>query len=156
MIINCTVNHKPVQVDVEPGQTLLGMLRHQLKLTGTKRGCEVGECGGCTVLVDGVPTDSCLYLAPLADGKDILTIEGMADGFELHPVQQAFVDCGAVQCGFCIPGMILSAYALILRNHRPTAEDIKTGLAGNFCRCSAYVQIIDAVQQAAKVMFPQG
>lgn len=152
--ISCTINHKPMQIQVEEGETLLAMLRERLKMTGTKRGCEVGECGGCTVLVDGVPTDSCLYLAALADGKDILTIEGLADGFDLNPVQQAFVDAGAIQCGFCTPGMVLSAYALIQRNHRPTADDIKTGLSGNFCRCSAYVQIIDAVQRAAKVMYP--
>ena len=139
--ISCTINHKPVQVEVEEGETLMAMLRDRLGLTGTKR---------------GVPTDTCLFLAGLADGKDILTIEGLANGLELSPIQQAFVDCGAIQCGFCTPGMVLSAYALILRNHRPSGEEIRKSLSGNFCRCSAYVQIIDAVQTAAVQMFPEG
>lgn len=154
--ISCTINKKPYTIEVEEGETLLEVLRNKLRLTGTKRGCEVGECGACTVLIDGVPTDTCLYLAALADGKDIVTIEGMANGLELHPVQQAFVDAGAIQCGFCTPGMVLSASALIERNHRPTEEVIKKSLAGNFCRCSAYEQIIDAVQRAAKEMYPEG
>ena len=132
------------------------MLRNRLRLTGTKRGCEVGECGACTVLIDGVPTDTCLYLAALADGKEITTVEGLANGLELSPVQQAFVDAGAIQCGFCTPGMVLSAHALLQRNHRPTEEDIKKSLSGNFCRCSAYEQIIDAVQMAAKELYPEG
>lgn len=152
--ISCTINHKPVQVQVEEGETLLAMLRERLKLTGTKRGCEVGECGGCTVLLDGVPTDSCLVLAALADGKDILTIEGLADGFDLHPVQQAFVDEGAIQCGFCTPGMVLSAYALLKKNPHPTADEIRTGMSGNFCRCAAYGQIINAVQKAGNMLDP--
>lgn len=154
--ISCTINKKPYTLEVEEGETLLEVLRNKLRLTGTKKGCEVGECGACTVLIDGVPTDTCLYLAALADGKDITTIEGMANGFELHPVQQAFVDAGAIQCGFCTPGMVLSASALIERDHRPTEEVIKKSLSGNFCRCSAYEQIIDAVQRAAKEMYPEG
>lgn len=153
--ISCTINHKPVQVQVEEGETLLAMLRERLKLTGTKRGCEVGECGGCTVLLDGVPTDSCLVLAALVDGKEILTIEGLADGFDLHPVQQAFVDEGAIQCGFCTPGMVLSAYALLKKNPHPTADEIRTGMAGNFCRCAAYGQIINAVQKAGDMLDPK-
>ena len=154
--ISCTINKKPYTLQVEEGETLLEVLRNKLRLTGTKKGCEVGECGACTVLIDGVPTDTCLYLAALADGKEITTIEGMTNGFELHPVQQAFVDAGAIQCGFCTPGMVLSASALIERNHRPTEDEIKKSLSGNFCRCSAYEQIIDAVQRAAKEMYPEG
>ena len=154
--ISCTINKKPYTLQVEEGDTLLEVLRNKLRLTGTKKGCEVGECGACTVLIDGVPTDTCLYLAALADGKEITTIEGMANGFELHPVQQAFVDAGAIQCGFCTPGMVLSASALIERNHRPTEDEIKKSLSGNFCRCSAYEQIIDAVQRAAKEMYTEG
>ena len=154
--ISCTINKKPYTLQVEEGETLLEVLRNKLRLTGTKKGCEVGECGACTVLIDGVPTDTCLYLAALADGKEITTIEGMANGFELHPVQQAFVDAGAIQCGFCTPGMVLSASALIERNHRPTEDEIKKSLSGNFCRCSAYEQIINDVQRAAKEMYPEG
>lgn len=154
--ISCTINKRPYTLAVEEGETLLEMLRSRLRLTGTKRGCEVGECGACTVLIDGVPTDTCLYLAALADGKEITTVEGLANGLELSPVQQAFVDAGAIQCGFCTPGMVLSAHALLQRNHRPTEEDIKKSLSGNFCRCSAYEQIIDAVQMAAKEMYPEG
>lgn len=154
--ISCTINKKPYTLEVEEGETLLEMLRNRLRLTGTKRGCEVGECGACTVLIDGVPTDTCLYLAALADGKEITTVEGLANGLELSPVQQAFVDAGAIQCGFCTPGMVLSAHALLQRNHRPTEEDIKKSLSGNFCRCSAYEQIIDAVQMAAKELYPEG
>lgn len=155
--ISCTINHKPVQVEVEEGETLMAMLRRPPGPDGTKRGCEVGEWrrlhrpGGRRA--DGYLPDS---WQGLADGKDILTIEGLANGLELSPIQQAFVDCGAIQCGFCTPGMVLSAYALILRNHRPSGEEIRKSLSGNFCRCSAYVQIIDAVQTAAVQMFPEG
>ncbi|MDR1949064.1 MAG: (2Fe-2S)-binding protein [Spirochaetaceae bacterium] len=148
--INCTINGEPRRLTVEEGETLLDMLRQRLNFTGAKKGCEVGECGACTVLVDGVPTDSCLYLAALAEGKTILTIEGLAgkDG-RLSVLQQAFIDEGAVQCGFCSPGMILSAHALLKKYPRPTAAQIKTGMAGNLCRCAAYRQIINAVQKAA-------
>ncbi len=150
--INCVVNQKPQTLDVREGDTLLDVLRDQLGLTGTKKGCEVGECGACTVLVDGVPTDSCLMLAALADGKDILTIEGLAEGDRLSVLQRAFVDEGAVQCGFCTPGMVLSAHALIKKHGHPTEQQIKTGMAGNLCRCAAYKQIINAVQKAADEM----
>ncbi|MBR0026755.1 MAG: (2Fe-2S)-binding protein [Clostridia bacterium] len=148
--IRCVVNGTPMNLSVEEGETLLDMIRERLGLTGTKRGCEVGECGACTVLLDGVPTDSCLTLAALADGKDILTIEGISDGRELSVLQQAFIDEGAIQCGFCTPGMILTAHALLKKNPNPTAEDIKRELAGNMCRCAAYEQITKAVQKAAK------
>ena len=154
--IHYTLNGRAFDAYVDPRLSLADLIRDHHHLTGTKKGCEVGECGACTVLVDGVPTDTCLFLAGLADGKDILTIEGLANGLELSPIQQAFVDCGAIQCGFCTPGMVLSAYALILRNHRPSGEEIRKSLSGNFCRCSAYVQIIDAVQTAAVQMFPEG
>ena len=148
--ISCTINHKPVQVEVEEGETLMAMLRDRLGLTGTKRGCEVGECGACTVLVDGVPTDTCLFLAGLADGKDILTIEGLANGLELSPIQQAFVDCGAIQCGFCTPGVVLSAKALLMREENPTKEEVRDELSGHFCRCTGYLQFYDAVRIASE------
>lgn len=154
--INCVVNGKPVELEVNEGEVLTDMLRDRLNLTGTKKGCEVGECGACTVLVDGVPTDSCLYLAALADGKDILTIEGVSEEEGLSVLQQAFIDEGAVQCGYCTPGMILTAHALIKKHGKPTVQQIKTGMSGNLCRCAAYNQIINAVQSAAdKVAEPK-
>jgi len=149
MRIHCLINGQPRNIEVEPGETLLEMLRERLGLTGTKQGCGVGECGACTVLLDGLPVDSCLYLAALADGKEILTIEGVSQDGELSDLQQAFIEEGAVQCGFCSPGMILSAQALLEKYEWPTAEQIKTGLAGNMCRCAAYQQIIAAVQKTA-------
>jgi carbon-monoxide dehydrogenase small subunit len=149
--ISFILNGKPVCLAVEPGETLLDMLRNRLELTGTKKGCEVGECGACTVLVDDVPIDSCLYLAAMADGRDLLTIEGISQGDELSVLQRAFVEEGAVQCGYCTPGMVLSAYALLKKNPSPTAEQIKTGMTGNICRCGAYNQIIKAVQKTAKL-----
>jgi carbon-monoxide dehydrogenase small subunit len=150
--IELTLNRQSVHLEVAEGETLLEMLRDRLGLTGTKKGCEVGECGACTVLVNGVPVDSCLYLAALADGRDIVTIEGLKEGDRLSALQQAFIDEGAVQCGFCTPGMILSAHALIRKYRRPTEAQIKTGMAGNMCRCAAYPQIIKAVQKAAEQM----
>ncbi len=147
--INCVVNGRPVALEVAEGEILTDMIRDRLQLTGTKKGCEVGECGACTVLVDGVPTDSCLYLAALADGKEIVTIEGVGENEGLSLLQQAFIDEGAVQCGYCTPGMILSAHALIKKYGKPTVQQIKTGLSGNLCRCAAYNQIINAVQRAA-------
>lgn len=150
--IQMTINGRPWSGAVEDGETLLETIRVRLGLTGTKRGCEVGECGACTVLIDGVPTTSCLYLSSLADGKSITTIEGMAVNGRLHPIQQAFVDAGAVQCGFCTPGMILSSCALLQRNPHPTREEIQTALSGNMCRCASYEQITKAVQMAADVL----
>lgn len=147
--INCTVNGQLETIEVEPGETLLEMLRNRLGLTGAKRGCEVGECGACTVLVDNEPVASCIYLAALADGKEILTIEGLSKDDELTVLQQCFIDEGAVQCGFCTPGFILAAYALLLKNPSPTREEIKKGLAGNLCRCTGYQNIIRAVEKAA-------
>lgn len=148
--IKCTVNGSPLEVTVEPGETLLEMIRNRLGLTGAKRGCEVGECGACTVLVNDEPIASCLYLACWADGKEILTIEGLAPEGKLSPLQQSFIDEGAVQCGFCTPGMILAAHALLKENPNPTEEEIKRGLAGNLCRCTGYRNIIRAVVKAAQ------
>jgi carbon-monoxide dehydrogenase small subunit len=129
--------------------TLLRMLREKLALTGTKNGCEAGECGACTVLVDGEPVNSCMMLAVEADGRQVLTVEGLASKGQLSPLQEAFMEHNAVQCGFCTPGMLLSAYALLRRNPQPTEGEIKEALVGNLCRCTGYVRIIRAVQTAA-------
>ncbi len=148
--ITLTVNGETYEVEVEPWWTLLEVLRERLYLTGTKKGCDRGDCGSCTVLIDGKAKLSCLMLAVQAQGKDILTIEGLAEGEELHPLQQAFVELGAVQCGFCTPGMVLAAKALLDRNPTPTEEQVKEGLSGNLCRCTGYTKIIDAVLAASK------
>jgi len=150
--VNCVINGRSVDTEVCEGETLLEMLRNRLGLTGAKKGCEVGECGACTVLVDNVPVNSCLILAPLVSGKEILTIEGLSNGKDLSTLQQAFIDEGAIQCGFCTPGMILTAYALIGKYGKPTADQIRKGLSGNLCRCAAYNQIINAVWKAADDM----
>jgi len=153
--IQLTLNEKPLTIQVEEGETLLEMLRERLDMTGTKRGCEVGECGACTVLIDGVPTDSCLYLAALADGKHVLTIEGIEQNNELAAIQKTFVEMGAIQCGFCTPGYIMTSYALLQKNLHPTADEIRRALAGNMCRCAAYGQIIEAIQAAGDLMEKQ-
>lgn len=147
MTVNCVINDEKLRVEVEPGETLLEMLRNRLDLTGTKKGCEVGECGACTVLVDNIPVDSCIYLAARVDGKEVLTIEGLAKNGKLTKLQQAFIDEGAIQCGYCTPGVVLTAHALLNKNSKPTYEDIKRGLAGNMCRCGGYQNIIKAVQK---------
>ena len=147
--ITATVNGALERIDVPANMTLLHMLRDKLALTGTKNGCEAGECGACTVLVDGEPTNSCMMLAVEADGCEIMTVEGLAPEGQLTPIQQAFVDHNAVQCGFCTPGMLMSTYALLRRNPSPTEEEIKQALVGNLCRCTGYVRIIQAVQAAA-------
>ena len=146
------VNGDQYNVQVDIRRTLLEVLRETLGLTGTKEMCNKGDCGGCTVIMDGKPILSCLTLAVEAQGKQIVTIEGLADGFKLHPIQQAFVDKGAIQCGYCTPGFIMSAKALLDKNPRPTEEQIKEGIANNICRCTGYVQIVEAIQAAAKVM----
>jgi len=151
-LIQLKVNGEICDVEVEPWWTLLEVLRERLYLTGTKKGCDRGDCGSCTVLIDGTAKLSCLMLAVEAQGKDILTIEGLAKGEELHPLQQAFIETGAVQCGFCTPGMILAAKALLDRNPKPTEEEVKEGLSGNLCRCTGYVKIFDAVLAASKKM----
>ncbi|AZR72585.1 (2Fe-2S)-binding protein [Anoxybacter fermentans] len=148
-----TVNNKPYELEVNPNARLLDVLRDELNLTGTKEGCGVGECGACTVIMNGQAVNSCLVLAGQAQGAKIITIEGVqGENGELHPIQQAFIDKGAVQCGYCTPGMILSAKALLDQNPNPTVEEIKEGISGNLCRCTGYQQIIEAVQEAAKRM----
>ena len=149
---NFIVNGRSYEFIIEPQMLLIDLLREKIGLTGTKYACGTGDCGACTVLVDGKPVLSCLALAVTARDKSILTIEGVAEGATLHPIQQAFVDNGAVQCGFCTPGMVLSAKALLEENPKPTRDQIKGGLAGNLCRCTAYVKIIDAVEAAAERM----
>ena len=144
------VNGKPSEIMLESHMTLLEVLRDQMGLTGTKYGCGTGSCGACTVLVEGEPVLSCLTLAVTVRDKNILTIEGLAEGHTLHPIQKAFVDHGAIQCGFCTPGMILSTKALLDENPNPTRQEVKEALAGNLCRCTGYVKIIDAVLAAAK------
>ena len=150
--VSLMVNGTSYALDVDAKDLLLDVIREKLGLTGTKRGCENGECGACTVLIDGKAENSCLVLAVTADGKDILTIEGLSDGLTLHPLQQAFVDNAAVQCGFCAPGMLLSAKALLDGNPNPSEHEIREAIAGNLCRCSGYVKIVKAVQQAAAVL----
>jgi len=147
--ITVTVNGALEQLDVPSNMTLLQMLREKLALTGAKNGCEAGECGACTVLVDGEPVNSCLMLAIEADGQEILTVEGLAPEGHLDPLQQAFVEHNAVQCGFCTPGMLMSAHALLRRNPHPTDAEIQEALVGNLCRCTGYVRIIQAVRTAA-------
>jgi len=147
--IEMTVNDEPRQAEVEPQTTLLELLRERLHLTGTKEGCGLGDCGTCVVLVDGKPVNSCLILALDARGRCITTIEGLAKEGELHPLQQSFIDEGAVQCGFCSPAMILSAKALLDENPRPGHEEIKRALSGVLCRCGSYKKIIAAVKAAS-------
>jgi carbon-monoxide dehydrogenase small subunit len=145
-----TVNGTPYEVAIEPRQSLLQLLREELHLTGTKEGCSEGECGACTVLLDGKTVDSCLIFALEAQGREVTTIEGLAQGDQLHPVQKAFAEYGAVQCGFCTPGMILAAKALLDSNPHPTELEIRQGIAGNLCRCTGYVKIVEAIQAAAR------
>lgn len=148
--ITCKINDEELTVEIEPGETLLEMLRNRLGLTGTKKGCEVGECGACTVLVDNTPISSCVYLASRIHGKEVLTIEGLSLNGGLTRLQQAFIDAGAIQCGFCTPGMVLTAHALINKKEKPSYQEIKTGLSGNMCRCGGYENIIRAVQKACE------
>jgi carbon-monoxide dehydrogenase small subunit len=148
--IEMSVNGDSRNAEVEPHHTLLEVLRDDLGLTGTKECCLVGECGACTVLLDDVSVDSCLVLAVEADGASITTVEGLSTGDRLHPLQQAFLDTGAAQCGFCIPGQLISAQALLTLTPHPTRADVEEGLAGNLCRCAGYEQIFEAVQRAAE------
>jgi carbon-monoxide dehydrogenase small subunit len=144
-----TVNGKPVSVKVAPNARLIDVIRDELGLTGTKEGCSRGECGACTVLLDGKPVNACLVLALKAEGRDVLTIEGVAPDGQLDPLQEAFLAHGAVQCGYCTPGMVLSAQALLAENPKPTRAEIKRGLSGNLCRCTGYRKIIDAVEDVS-------
>ncbi len=147
--INFTLNDELVTLSVPVHKTLLQVLREDLYLTGTKEGCNAGECGACTVMIDGKPMNSCLTLAVEVDGKNVLTVEGLAKNGELHPLQQAFLDVGAVQCGFCTPGMLMSAKAVLDEIPNPTEEQIRTGIEGNICRCTGYDRIVKAIQVAA-------
>ena len=148
-VLSFTVNGDPVDVMVAPNTTLLEVLRDQLGLYGVKEGCSEGVCGACTVLMEGLPIRSCITLALEAEGASVTTIEGIAEDGRLHPVQEAFVENGSVQCGFCTPGMILSTKALLDRNSEPTEDEIKDALAGNFCRCTGYSKILKAVQSVS-------
>ena len=148
--LSLNVNGLDVSLDVHAHHTLLTVLRDQVQLTGTKECCAEGECGACTVLLDGRAVNSCLVLAVEAEGQQILTIEGVASDGRLAPVQEAFLEHGAVQCGFCIPGMIMAAVSLLRTNPQPTVTEIQAGLAGNLCRCAGYSRIIEAVQKAAE------
>ncbi len=150
--ITLTVNGAVHHLEIGRRQTLLEVIRDHLHLTGTKYGCGTGDCGTCMVLVDGEPTTSCNYLARRAHGKQITTIEGLTQGERLSPLQQAFVDAGAVQCGFCIPGMIVTATALLRQTPNPSRDEIAQALDGNLCRCTGYVKIVDAVELAARRM----
>ena len=147
--IRFTLNGESVTLDTEPNRKLLWVLRTDLEHTGTKYGCGAGMCGSCTVLVDGAPVRSCIVNVDYVQGKEVTTIEGLATGGELHPLQQVFYEQGAYQCGYCTPGMIMNAYALLQRNPRPTRDEIVQGMENNLCRCSAYKRIIEAIETAA-------
>jgi len=150
--ISLTVNGEPAEAWFAPYKTLLEVLREDLNLTGTKHGCELGECGACAVLVDGEPQLSCLLLALECEGRSIETVEGMGDGARLHPLQAAFADLGAAQCGYCTPGILLTAKALLLKEPNPSRERIKEAISGNLCRCTGYQQIFEAIEEAARRM----
>ncbi len=151
-LLRLSVNHEDCLLLVRSHATLLEVLREDLGLTGTKHGCELGECGACTVLVDGTPQLSCLLLPAQVEGTAVTTIEGLARGSELHPVQQAFVAQGGLQCGYCTPGMVLAAKALLDENPAPSRDEIKEALAGNLCRCTGYAGIIEAVEEAGRML----
>lgn len=149
--ITLTVNGETEQVDVPSNLTLLGLLREKLALTGTKNGCSAGECGACTVLMNGEPVNSCMVLAVECDEASIITVEGLADDGQLDPVQQAIIDSGGVQCGYCTPGILITARALLDRNPQPSEKEIGEALVGNLCRCTGYVRIIQGIQEAARL-----
>ena len=149
-LVTFTINDEVHEISVELNELLVDVLRDKLDLTGTKVGCGTGDCGACTVIVNGKPVNSCLMLAIEANKKEILTIKGLAKNGKLHPIQQAFIDEGAIQCGFCTPGMVLSAKALLDRNPHPTEEEIRMEIAGNICRCTGYAKIIDAIWAASR------
>ena len=154
--LHITVNGDAHHLLVDTGRTLLDVIREDIGLTGTKNGCGAGECGACTVLLDNEPVNSCLVLAHEAEGRDVLTIEGLAVGGVLHPIQEAFVSQGAIQCGYCTPGMVMSTKALLDRNPDPTREEILRGLRGNLCRCTGYVKIVEAVEVARDLLAEGG
>ena len=148
--IRCVVNAKPQTLDAYPMERLLDVLREQLKLTGTKAGCGEGECGACSVMIDGQIVNSCLVPVAQIEGAEIKTIEGVATGDQLHAVQQAFIECGGAQCGICTPGMVMAAVSLLEKNPQPSEADIRTGLAGNLCRCTGYMKIFESVVRACR------
>ncbi len=148
--ITLTVNGAKERLNVQSNETLLRMLRERLALTGTKNGCSAGECGACTILMNGEPVNSCMVLAVEADGAEIVTVEGLAEDGQLTRVQEAFAEHNAVQCGFCTPGVLISAHALLERNPKPTEEETKLALVGNLCRCTGYLRLVEAVQTAAE------
>ncbi len=150
--IKMRVNGKQVCETIKDNMTLVAFLRDTLRLTGTKKGCGVGECGACTVLVDGLAVDSCLLLAAQVDGKSVTTIEGLGSINQLDPIQEAFVETGGVQCGYCTPGMVMSAKAMLEKNNKPSRDEIKKALSGNLCRCTGYTKIVQAVELAAEKM----
>ncbi len=150
--IHLNINGKDYDLQVKPSATLLDVIREEAGLTGTKEGCGVGECGACTVIMDGKAINSCIMLAVEANNKNITTIEGLVQGDKLHPIQEAFMEVGGLQCGFCTPGMILSAKVLLDANKNPNDEQIRKGLEGNFCRCTGYTKIIESVKVAAQKM----
>jgi len=149
-ILQMVVNNENVEIAVEPWWTLLDVLRDQIELTGSKKGCDHGDCGACTVLLDGQPVVSCNMLAVQANGRSVTTIEGLLSGSRLHPLQQAFVEHGAVQCGFCTPGMIISAVALLNENPSPNEDEVRAAIQGNLCRCTGYSKIVEAILSVAK------
>lgn len=146
------VNGTHYKMSIEPRRTLVEVLRENLGLTGTKKSCNEGECGACTVIIDGRPVASCLLLAIDAQGKDILTIEGLSEGEKLHPIQEAFLKHGAIQCGFCTPGMVMSAKAFLDENPKPTVAEIRKAISGNLCRCTGYQHIVDSIVAASKMI----
>ena len=148
--ITCTVNGKQEILEVKPSEILVDSLRQRLGLMGTKKACGTGDCGACTVLVDGEALRSCILLTASMDGKSICTIEGLGSPQKLHPIQEAFIEAGGIQCGFCTPGMILAVKAMLDRNPRPSTQEIREGLAGNLCRCTGYTKIIDSVHKAVE------
>lgn len=150
--LRLTINGQAYEISTPPNETLLDFLRYRLGLVGTKNGCDTGDCGACTVLVDGKAVNSCLVLAVELNGAGITTIEGISRAGELHPLQQAFIDNGVVQCGFCVPGMIMAAKSLLDEESRPSEEDIRSAIAGNLCRCTGYLSIIKAIAAAAETL----
>ena len=154
--VTLQVNDTSYPLEIEAGRSLLSVLRGELGLTGSKEGCDDSECGACMVLVDGQPVNSCSYLALQVDGGEVTTVEGLASGTELHPLQRAFLEQGGVQCGFCTPGMLISATALLAANPDPTEDEIRAALSGNLCRCTGYVGIVAAVRSAAGEIASRG
>ncbi len=150
MKVAFALNGKPMELETAPDRRVVDLLREDLGLTGTKEACGSGECGACTILVDGETRLSCLMLAAQLEGRSVTTIEGISEGGRLHPVQEAFVEAGAVQCGYCTPGMVLSSIALLNRNSSPTREEIREAISGNYCRCTGYQKIVDAVERASR------